>query len=177
MAEDGKDLADRNAPKENPAPRIDITETFAAVMAAKDKPDEIAGVMLAHILERRGMGVLTLSASALTSDSLEDLTGGAIKVVCISVVPPTNLRRTRYLCKKLRSRFPTMKLVIGLWGGSDILELARETLVECKPDSIACNFDEALSAIVSLGNITNPATPVKENQMGVRLMAEAPQRS
>jgi hypothetical protein len=173
MAEHKKDHSDRTATKENPAPRIDMTETYAAVMAGKDKPDEIAGVMLAHILAQRGMRVLSLSASALSSDRLEDLTGGAIRVVCISVVPPTNLRRTCYLCKKLQSRFPSMKLVIGLWGGSDNIELARTSLAECKPDSIACNFDEAVSAIVSMGNITGPTTPVTENQTEVRLTAVA----
>jgi hypothetical protein len=155
LAEEENDVAARRAKNpENPAPGINGMETFVAVMPAKDKPDEIAGVMLAQILAQRTVGVLSLSASALTSDSLEGLMGRKVKVVCISVVPPTNLRRTRYLCKKLHSRFPQMKLVIGYWGGSHNLALAREFLADCKPDSIACSFDEAIAAIISMGNIT-----------------------
>jgi predicted PurR-regulated permease PerM len=160
LAEDDKELAAKSDKKpDNPAPTTDLMEAFVAVMPAKDKVDEIAGVMLGQILAQRSVRVISLPAAALTSDRLDDLTGGAVKVVCISVVPPTNLRRARYLCKKLRSRFPAMKLVIGFWGGPQNVVLARESLAECKPDGIACNFEEAAAAIISLGSITSQPAP------------------
>jgi len=163
LSEDENERTGRNEKKSEASTSIlDETNVFAAVMPAKDKPDEIAGIMLGQILAQRMVSVRSLSAGALTSDSLEALASGAVNVVCISVMPPTNLRRTRYVCKKLRSRFPGMKLVIGYWGGSQNLSLARESLSECNPDIIACTLEEAVAAIISLGNTTSsPDAPTR----------------
>ncbi len=154
----------KNEP-EGPMPKPDLPGAMVAVMPAKDKADEIAGTMLAQILARRNVGVRALSAATLTSDRLEDLAATDVDVVCISVVPPTNLRRTRYLCKKVQARFPGMKVVIGFWGGSQHLPFARDSLSECKPDAIVCTFEEAVAAIIALGTIIGqPAVskPIEE---------------
>jgi hypothetical protein len=155
--ENTRDVTNENDP-EKPALKPDVIETFVAVMPARDKPDEIAGIMLERILLQRNIGVRALSAAALTSDKIDDLVGGQVTVVCVSVVPPTNLRRTRYLCKKLRSRFPAMKLVIGFWGTHNNPALVQESLAACKPDGIACTIEDAIAAILTQGNIANQAT-------------------
>lgn len=166
LSEDDKEsAAGKERKAQEPTPKPDPMKAFVAVMPAKDKPDEIAGAMLGQILAQRSMAVHSLSAAGLASDRLEDLADGAVTVVCISVVPPTSLRRARYLCKKLRARFPEMKLVIGFWGGSQNLRLAQESLSECKPDIIACTFEEAIAAIISLGNITNPPAPANRVEL------------
>jgi hypothetical protein len=41
-------------------------------------------------------------------------------MICIAAVPPGGLAQTRYLCKRLRARFPNLKIAVGRWGtGSD----------------------------------------------------------
>ncbi|HEX3987978.1 MAG TPA: AI-2E family transporter, partial [Verrucomicrobiae bacterium] len=139
---------------EGTAPDVSSGEPLVAVLPARDKADEIAGVMLALLLAHRTVNAVTLPAEALTSDRLDELAGGAVRVVCVSVVPPANLRRARYLCKKLRFRFPEMKLVIGFWGGSEQIALARESLSGCAPDSVVSSFDEAITAITALTTLS-----------------------
>jgi len=37
-------------------------------------------------------------------------------MICIAAVPPGGLTQTRYLCKRLRARFPNLKIAVGRWG-------------------------------------------------------------
>ena len=89
---------------------------LAVIVPAKDAADEIVGLMLACLLRSHGVGARALSAMGLTADFLDDVGAIQARVVCISAVPPTRLRRARYLIKKLRARFPETKVVIGVWG-------------------------------------------------------------
>ena len=149
---------------EEPAAEVTSAQPLVALLPARDKADEIAGIMLARLLARRTISAVTLPAEALTSDRLDELAGGVVRVVCVSVVPPTNLRRARYLCKKLRHRFPGMKLVIGFWGDSEHLASAQERLSACAPDSVVSSFDEAITAITTLSVITGEPKPSGEPQ-------------
>ncbi len=49
-------------------------------------------------------------------------------VVCISAMPPAAAIHARYLCKRLRGRFPDAKLIVGLWNVKGDLNKARERL-------------------------------------------------
>jgi hypothetical protein len=37
-------------------------------------------------------------------------------MICIAAVSPGGLAQTRYLCKRLRARFPNLKIAVGRWG-------------------------------------------------------------
>jgi hypothetical protein len=68
--------------------------------------DEIAEPMLAELLRRRGIATQFLSVAALTAESLRALAKTGGKVVCISSVPPAEVRRARHLSKKVRAPGP-----------------------------------------------------------------------
>ncbi|HEY3853957.1 MAG TPA: AI-2E family transporter [Verrucomicrobiae bacterium] len=172
LVEELAEESNTDSKSEDPPPEIVLGEPLVAMLPARDKADEIAGIMLARLLARRTVNAVTLPAEALTSDRLDKLEGGAIRVVCVSVVPPTNLRRARYLCKKLHVRFPDMKLVIGYWGNEDQLASARERLSGCDPDSIVSTFDEAITALTTLSTITGEVKiPDKPQTISPRLPA------
>jgi len=38
----------------------------------------------------------------------------------ISTLPPSNILKARYLYKRLRSRFPDLPIVVGIWGATDL---------------------------------------------------------
>lgn len=148
--------ADANASKDERRETNDA-ESVVAVIPAKDRADEIAGHMLREILAQRGIGVRALSADALTADCLKDLTDRHVKVVCISSVPPTGLRRARYLCKKLRLHFPGMKILVGWWGRTNDIAGVRESLVSCKADYVVTSFEEVRAVVVSLSTVEGDA--------------------
>jgi hypothetical protein len=49
-------------------------------------------------------------------------------VVCISATPPAAVMHARYLSKQLRSRFPRLNLVVGLWDAQGDLSKSRERI-------------------------------------------------
>lgn len=172
LADDEEDRMERNPQGVESIPlRESEVEAVVAVMPATNRADEIAGNMLAKLLAHRGIAVRTLSAVAVSDGSAKDLANGAIKIVCISIVPPTGWRRARYLCKKLRAHVPGIKLVIGLWGAEDNLAEARAGLSTGAPDGIVTSFDEAIAMVTSLSGLVGqrPASgDVEAHRQGVR---------
>ena len=81
---------------------------------ARDEADEIAAYMLKQLLQKRGISAKTLPAGMTPSGVLEEVGGENPKVVCILAVPPFAYMHTRYLCRRLRSQFKSLKLVSGI---------------------------------------------------------------
>jgi hypothetical protein len=57
-------------------------------------------------------------------------------LICIGALPPGGLAHTRYLCKRLRARFPDVKLVVGRWGLKGNVERNEEQLREAGADEM-----------------------------------------
>jgi hypothetical protein len=68
----------------------------------------------------------------------------------VSALPPLAATHARYLCKRLRPKFPTLKIVVGLWqtGGSTTKAQAR--LVEIGIDQFATTLAEATQHLVQI---------------------------
>lgn len=84
-------------------------------LPAHDESDEIAAIMLAQLLQMRGYCATPVSVEQLASEmvsTVEKLNG---HLVCVSALPPGAVRHARYLCKRLRSKLPALRMVIGLW--------------------------------------------------------------
>jgi predicted PurR-regulated permease PerM/methylmalonyl-CoA mutase cobalamin-binding subunit len=84
-------------------------------LPARDEADEIAGIMLAQLLAMKGCVVQAVSVTALASEMVDLVEQRQADVVCISAMPPAAATHARYLCKRLRGRFPEANLVVGLW--------------------------------------------------------------
>ncbi len=81
-------------------------------------------------------------------------------MVCIAATPPGGLAHTRYLCKRLRSRFPDLKILVGRWGLRNLTEapdpLAKPgadqgatTIPAASDDSVASTLKEAGADLVA----------------------------
>ncbi|MDB6058697.1 MAG: transporter, partial [Verrucomicrobiales bacterium] len=126
---------------------------LAIIVPAKDSADEIVGLMLACLLRSHGVGARALSAMGLTADFLDDVATVQARVVCISAVPPTRLRRARYLMKKLRARFADTKVVLGVWGMKRDDTLLSEKDVEVAPDTIVVSLGEAVTTLIAMSGV------------------------
>jgi hypothetical protein len=77
----------------------------------------------------------------LTGELLDRVAERRPAAVCIATIPPGGLAHTRYLCKRLRSRFPDLKILVGRWGTHDIT--TTEPAREATPDRAAAALKEA----------------------------------
>ena len=97
-------------------------------LPARDATDEIAGMMLAQVLEMTGCLVQAVSVTALVSEMVDLVEQRKADVVCISAMPPAAATHARYLCKRLRGRFPEAHLIVGLWNVQGDLNKAKERI-------------------------------------------------
>ena len=83
-------------------------------LPAHGPADEIAAMMLTHLLEARGVRARTVSAGSLASERLEAAGEEKIEVVCVTALVPDGFLHARYLCKKLRAQFPELRIVAAV---------------------------------------------------------------
>ena len=85
-------------------------------------------MMLAQLLETRECRVHVVSVAALVSEMGDLVEQHKADVVCISATPPAAVMHARYVCKRLRGRFPDVHLVVGLWNAQGDLTKAKERI-------------------------------------------------
>ncbi len=122
-------------------------DTRVICVAAGDKADEISAAMLGQVLERLGYAVVALPPVNSSMEVLEALAGEPGDVVCISALPPFALINARSLSKGLRSRFPELRILVGLWGFSGGGIKADERLAKAFSVDVVTTIGEAVERI------------------------------
>jgi hypothetical protein len=124
---------------------------------AHDEADEVALRMVQHVLDPRRFAVECSKTTLLTAEvvSLVEQTSPAI--VCIGLVPPGDFAQTRYLCKRLRARFPTPPIVVGCWGGP---QDEADHLARLQLDSIAHTSTTLLETRHQIMQVPQRHTPL-----------------
>ena len=97
-------------------------------LPAHDEADEVAGMMLAQLLETRECRVHVASVATLVSEMGDLVEQHKADVVCISATPPAAVMHARHVCRRLRVRFPEVHLVVGLWDAQGDLTKAKERI-------------------------------------------------
>jgi len=128
-------------------------------LPARDEGDEIAATMVAQILETSGCHVQAVSITSLASEMVDLVDQCTADVVCVSATPPAAVMHARYLCKRLRSQLPEVKLVVGLWNAQGDLNKAKER-IGCGAVVVATLAD----AQQQIHNLTKPRLPWSEKQ-------------
>ncbi|HEY5566751.1 MAG TPA: AI-2E family transporter [Gammaproteobacteria bacterium] len=155
-AEDGSQAGDQT----------DSPSVCILCLPARSEADEIASLLLAQVLEARGCLVQAVSLASLAS-GVEHVEEHKPDVVCISATPPAAAMHGRYLCKRLRGRFPKLNLVVGLWDAQGDLNKAKER-IGCGATVVATLADaqEYINLLIPpLLPRTEEQAPLERNQM------------
>jgi predicted PurR-regulated permease PerM len=123
-------------------------------IAAEDQADEIAGTMLAQLLEQCGHRSMLLSPSALSTEIMERLAEDPNTILCISAVPPFAFAQARRLAQSLRKSLPKNPIVVALWGGDGDADTLRERFGNPRPDAIVTTLIDALSRVREIDSRT-----------------------
>lgn len=116
-------------------------------LPARDEADELAAIMLAQLLTKRGSCAHAASHRSLASELLDQVAEQNVNIVCVSAVPPFAATHAKYLCKRLRARFPEIKLVIGLWQTNESGKKSEVLLTSSGADRIFTRLTQALEQI------------------------------
>jgi predicted PurR-regulated permease PerM len=119
-------------------------------LPAHDQADEITAAMLAQLLEQNGYVALSFPYSTSRLEMLALADPGKDDVICISALPPYAFAPSRMICKQVRGRFPSIKLVAGVWGYKGDTEKAKARFERNQPDRLVTSLAQALEQIEGL---------------------------
>ncbi len=122
---------------------------------ARDEADELVGMMLAQVLLQAGYSSTYLSIGSV-NDMLHEVGQGGFRIACVSALPPFAVGQARSLCKRLRSRFPDLVILVGLWDFAGGVLRAQERIGRSCANAVATNLSEGLLQIRRLSTL-NPA--------------------
>jgi hypothetical protein len=103
--------------------------------------------MLANLLNHQGYSASSVSADTLASERIDSISATDAHVAVISSMPPNALAHARYLCKRIQTRFPEMRVVVGMWNAEGNLDRLRKRLSNDPRVQLVSQLDEALTAI------------------------------
>lgn len=109
------------------------------IVAAHDEADELAGAMLARQLRAEHVDARVLSHESLAAETLDQIAKRACTAICISAVPPHAATHASYLARRLKKRYPDLKIVVALW--------TTETIDKVKPRLLGAGVDEVVTRL------------------------------
>ena len=128
------------------------------ILPVKNAADELAGDMLAHLLTLGGVGSKVLSSKALVNEALDAFANCDADIVCLSLVRPFAVMQARYLAKRLRTRYPRLKILIGLWDSKRPAVGSRRNLQTVHADWVVESLGDAISQVCPIVHcLPNPA--------------------
>jgi hypothetical protein len=116
-------------------------------LPARDDADEIVALMLCHLLRRRGVPAATQTVTAPFDATASVLDRHSVEVVVVSALPPSTVGAARQLCRRLRERYDTLRLVIAIWRHTGTDAELRERLRISGSNDIVRSLDHAVSAV------------------------------
>jgi predicted PurR-regulated permease PerM len=117
-------------------------------LPARNEADEIVGAMLAQLLESRDVYAATAPFELAMSQLPDQIALHEATLVCISVLPSTTPIYARRLCKRIRNRYPKLKIVVGLWYTEGDMSEVREQLLASGADRVVSNLQEAVAYFI-----------------------------
>lgn len=137
------------------APAVPVT---VCIMPARDEADEIVGAMLLRCLEARNVGANLATTGLLKSEALSRVEELDAKAVYISALPPAAVLHASFFCKRLRARFPDLKIVVALWHAHGDLEKGRARLLAAGASEVVTTLKVAIEKLpaAALLNVTKP---------------------
>jgi predicted PurR-regulated permease PerM len=146
-------VEDRKKPRE-PAAATRRALAPLCVLPAHDEADHVAALVLARVLPAAEFNPRVSPFPLLAGEMLDFIGKEGFRLACISAMPPRAASHAAYLCKRLKQRFPELKVLVALWT-SENTEKAQARLREAGVDQIVTGLADAID---QLRQLSVPAT-------------------
>lgn len=146
-------------------------------IAARDEVDELASLMLAQLLGKRGIDARAVPAKTVAPQWFKQITQDRISTVCISSVPPFAVAPARQACRRLKQQFPHLTIIAGIWNIKAQPSEFSARFGPSAPDAIVTRLEDAvtrLEAVLESGNIKTAPAPAHSASPRQRAISAAP---
>ncbi|PTX94211.1 AI-2E family transporter [Opitutus sp. ER46] len=141
------------APQPLPAPPAIL------VVPARDEADEVVGLMLSHLLRRRGAACAVQPAGSGLRETLEVIERQRVKLVIISGLPPSTVSAARQVYRRLRAGFATLPIAVAIWRHRTSAVELQARLHTSRNDPLLGSLAEAVAAVEAAGIGLEPPRP------------------
>jgi len=152
-------------------PNAEIVPVTVIACPAADEADELALRMFAQLLDPTRVRLLVLSQTPLAGEVVSLIAQEQATIALVAGVPPRCLARARYLCKRLRSAYPNLKIIAGYWGGKERAEAVVKRLTDAGASEVGLTLLESRDKLLPYIPL---AAGVKERAGRERALAGAP---
>lgn len=152
------DLNERPSPvapaktEEQVEPQAPMILCHVACVPARSERDELAGEMLTQLLKQKSCEAFNISVKLSIAELIDSLQKQISDVIFISVVPPSTIIHARYISSKIRNKIPYSKIIVGMWGST---EISPDTILKLRSygvDEIVTTLAEALNQLEKLSS-------------------------
>ncbi len=88
------------------------------------------------------------SIDSLTSELVDEVAELGSQIVVISILPPCSPRSSRLLYRRLRERYPDVRVLVGYWSALPDERLERRFALDAK-DKLVTSLGEGVAAVKS----------------------------
>jgi hypothetical protein len=145
--------------REHSTARLGPDRALVLCCPAEDKEDEAALRLLARTLDPNRWEVDVLSTDTLSSELLSRTGEKKPDLICIAALPPGGQAHTRYLCKRLRLRFPDVKIIVARCGLESSSEENVGMLHLAGADFVTTSLEETRAQLKTWHRILTPPEP------------------
>jgi predicted PurR-regulated permease PerM len=128
--------------------------------AANGVADELALVMLGHVLADLPIVIEMTKTRVLASELVSLAREQGVSVVCIADLPPSPSSKTRYLVKRLHAALPDVRILVGRWSPPLLADESSQLLREAGATLVSSTLAETrdyLGGLVEIPRIPPPA--------------------
>ena len=119
---------------------------------ARDEADEIALLMIRELLDSTQVDIEVLGDEAVAAEILARIAETKPPMLCVASIGPDGLRQIRALCKRVRMRFPEIKISIGRLGSGDTAN--TDSLLSVGADKISNSLTQWRDQVVQISYVT-----------------------
>ena len=120
--------------------------------------DEAAARMLAHLVEREGIGVRAEPADALSMSRISAWDPAGVALVCLCYVEDATPAQIRYAVRRIRRKAPDVTILVALLGRSPQVDgQALPADAEVVQDSLRATIEKIRA--IAVGSAEKPGLP------------------
>jgi predicted PurR-regulated permease PerM len=153
------------APPPPPQPAAELPESWREravwCVAGRSPLDEAAAALLAHVLEKHGIGARVLSSNEVSPTHLAHLDVSGLRVVCVSYLDPGNYKNAKYLVRRLKKRMPDAHPIAGFWGFAASDSHYLDSVEAMEMADVVTSLEQALNRIQALARMAKTPTAIQ----------------
>lgn len=160
LAEQVMPLEESKAGHEEHSP---ASKTILLGCASHDQREELALNLFGYLLPAEAGKLEVVGDRVTVGEIVQEVRELKPTVVCIVSLMPRGMAQPRLRCKRLRSAFPDLPIILAIWGVAPEQEKDTKLIEDIDVTKVTWSMSETMDAVVPLLRVATHQTSTDEN--------------